>query len=919
MEAIAVKTSGQNIIESYRHATNDLNQWFDAMIKKIDAIDVGSGLNCAQKQEAVAKIQTECDVQGQQNLNDFKQKAHQAIELISNLDAQQVEDQIKSCDRRYNDIVKRVARKAQMIGSTVKGADGIRVEIEQLSDWLKAHIEQLQQPQSVEIDSNQLNARIQRLKATSKDADAKQALIESLEKRIANMCNDLEPLETAQLESQLRDAATEQKRLAELLKTAMAGVGKAIEGVKSFESDLDKARNWIKTKLNDVRKQPSTMPLTAKAVESEIQLARGVEGEIKKFGDEALTDVIKQGQNILKDCQDGDKAPVEQTLGQMAKEFDTLKAEAANRTKQLSDASDARKTFETDLQRLEEWLGEVEITTSAEIQIKALPLLEEQLRKFESLNAERETMKPLLANLSEQGKVIGGTLNNADRLKLNEQLKATKDRFNKPTISDRIRVIEDHIKRLKAAKDKLNECVELMNKLREEIRQLNKPLGSKIEDVQSLIMTFERILRDLRQNKSRATEIQVDDLPELQHVIAQHDDLIGSVEKQIGTLRQAQTLREQYYALIDQVNGAISKLKLEIMEIDKTCDPIEDKIKRYDELMAKIQECEGLLASTNDKGQKIATEGTVADGNLIAEQMQSLKQQLQTLRKQIETQRHRDEVTLAEHNKLATDLSALLLWLHNNEAACKSRPLLERDPESVDRELTKHTKFADDVRKHLAQLAAIDEKSDADSGMPASIRDQLSEGRSLCTNLPKELDERAKYLADSKTHRIDYIAKAAHFKDWLNQAELCLENSKHGIDFAHLPANIDSYKSYFENERAARELITVGIQQTVDAIWPTLQTFDQNELSEEVRQQKNKLEAVLSAAKKHRAQLDQSLSDWLAYRDLVAAIEALLEKVHVEEAPASTLTALQAEVQKATTALRDLKVSRPDFECFFEA
>lgn len=175
MEAIAAKTSGQNIIESYRHATNDLNQWFDAMIKKIDAIDVGSGLNCAQKQEAIAKIQTECDVQGQQNLNDFKQKAHQVIELISNLDAQQVEDQIKSCDRRYNDIVKRVARKTQMIGSTVKGADGIRNEIEQLGNWLKAQIEQLQQPQSVQIDSNQLNSRIQKLKATAKDADAKHA------------------------------------------------------------------------------------------------------------------------------------------------------------------------------------------------------------------------------------------------------------------------------------------------------------------------------------------------------------------------------------------------------------------------------------------------------------------------------------------------------------------------------------------------------------------------------------------------------------------------------------------------------------------------------------------------------------------------------------------------------------------------
>lgn len=910
MEAIAAKTSGQNIIENYRHVTADLNTWFDGLIKKIDAVDVGSGLNCAQKLDAIAKIQNECEIQGQQNVNDFKQKAHQAIDLISNLDAQQVEDQIKSSDRRYNDIVKRVARKAQMIGSTSKGVEAIRNEINQVDNWLKLQIKNLQQPQSIEFDSSQLNARLQKLKAMTKDAEAKQTLIDSLEKRVANMQNDLEPLEVTQLESQLRDVAAKQNQLTDLLKSATGSVNEAVQGLKSFESDLDKVKTWIKTKLSDVRKQSSTMPLSSKAVENEIQTAKNVEVEIKKFGDESLNDIVKQGQNIFKKCSDSDKGALEKILNEITQEFNDLKDEAANRTKHLANAFDVRKTLETELSKLDDWLNEVEISTSAEIQIKSLPLLEEQLRKFESLNKDKEAMKPLLLNLSEYSKSIAPTLNSADRLKLNEQLKAVKDKFNKPTINDRIRVIEEHIKRYKASKDKLNECIDALNRIKEEIRNVNKPIGSKVDDVKTLIITYERILRDLRQNRNKVNEIQIDDLPELQNVNAQHDEIINSVEKQIVNLRQAQTLREQYYTLIEQITSHISKFKLNILEIEKSCDAIEEKIKQYDELTTRIQECEGLLASTNDKGQKIASEGTVADGNLITEQMQSLKQQLQNLRKQIETQRHQDEITLAEHNKVANDLSALLLWLHNNEVACKSRPLLERDPESVDREIAKHNKFTDDVHKHLDAIHEIDEQIDVDSGVPSSVIDMLSEGRSLRTNLPKELADREKYLTDSKEHRNDYIKKVSNFKNWLNQAEACLEDSKHGIDFENLSTNIDNCNGFFENERPARELITIEIQHSVDNIWPTLQTFDQNELSEEVRQKKNQLESVLSAAKKHRAQLEQCMADWNEYKELLNVIKQILARVNVEETPTDSLAALRTNLQKSTGALRDLKVSQ---------
>ena len=123
------------------------------------------------------------------------------------------------------------------------------------------------------------------------------------------------------------------------------------------------------------------------------------------------------------------------------------------------------------------------------------------------------------------------------------------------------------------------------------------------------------------------------------------------------------------------------------------------------QVIVKIQECEAMLASATDKGQQIAAEGSAADRNSVTEQLQSLKQQLQALRRAVEKQREQHEMAAAEHKKLATELEAILDWLHANEATVRSRPLLERDPASVEKEIEKHK-----VRKCFLRKFTILEK-----------------------------------------------------------------------------------------------------------------------------------------------------------------------------------------------------------------
>lgn len=107
-------------------------------------------------------------------------------------------------------------------------------------------------------------------------------------------------------------------------------------------------------------------------------------------------------------------------------------------------------------------------------------------------------------------------------------------------------------------------------------------------------------------------------------------------------------------------------------------------------MIVKIQECEGLLTSASDKGQRIASEGSATDRNSVTETLTSLKQQLLQLRKVVERQREQHEKSLVAFGKLSEELDGVLDSLHNLEGEVKSRPLLLRQPGSVDSEIEKH-------------------------------------------------------------------------------------------------------------------------------------------------------------------------------------------------------------------------------------
>lgn len=165
-DAIAGKQAAQNLIQKFRSQIQDAQDWFEGLSKKVDIIEKGSGLTISQKISNVKDITAEFDFQGSEKLAEMKKLGDQVIDSVSNLDSQQIEEQIKSLERRYADIAKKLQRKTQVLDMTAQGIDSTKREIEGIREWILEKKQQAKMPELLGYASKQAEEKLLAMKVT---------------------------------------------------------------------------------------------------------------------------------------------------------------------------------------------------------------------------------------------------------------------------------------------------------------------------------------------------------------------------------------------------------------------------------------------------------------------------------------------------------------------------------------------------------------------------------------------------------------------------------------------------------------------------------------------------------------------------------------------------------------------------------
>lgn len=214
-----------------------------------------------------------------------------------------------------------------------------------------------------------------------KKADGKQLVIDTLEKRVGNMQNELETSEQQQLEADTRTLRGEQIELCAILREEISTVSVAADARRKLEANIEQARNWIRSKGNDLKKLSGYLPLRASKVEQDIIQHSRLKADIDSFNENNLKDILKQGHNLLKDCNAESRVKLQALLDDLNKDYEELKKEAREKQASLADLLQGRKAFENEFDKCQRWVKEAEVATSSELRPSNLDILHEQLAK----------------------------------------------------------------------------------------------------------------------------------------------------------------------------------------------------------------------------------------------------------------------------------------------------------------------------------------------------------------------------------------------------------------------------------------------------------------------------------------------------------------------------------------------------------
>jgi len=584
-----------------------------------------------------------------------------------------------------------------------------------------------------------------------------------------------------------------------------------------------------------------------------------------------------------------------------------------------------RRSFEADLDKCTQWLNRAESIVSSEIRGTVnIATLDQHLHKFRSLKREEDEHRTILTRIVEFGNALMPSLNDADRLILQNTMDEVCDKMNLVADSAKMKIddLVQNIQHYRKTAQKIEQSVAHLSTIQQEIRKLNKPIGYRVEDAEDVLTAYEKILADLKDFKAQLEELHRTtgaNVNELKALLKQQEDLILAIENQMVKIKTLINVRHQFMTLITGITGFIISYTEVVKEIERSSHPSEEKVRKYDEAIRRIDECDTQLALACDKGQQIAAEASSQDRNKITEQLQSLKTQIMTLKKAIERKRAEHVESAAEYAKLSEELEAILQVLIDGESIAKSRPLLGTSVKDVEAKLREHDdNLTNTIQSHLEKVKALRVEGEGKK-LPIQIKGILSSAAALLSSLPAELEDRRQYLERNKEFRLQYDSFVERLNSWVEEAQIKLRTFESGIDFQNLEKDLEEHKVYFRQETKLRDLLN-KIHETADKIRPSLDgTASQEKLRHEEEFLNQLVKNSLNSAHSRQAEFEENLKRWKAYRDLYEQVVEMTNGLTIvvdDSTKPTTLTGIKSAISRNDSQSRVLKEKKRELDAF---
>merc|ERR1712045_232974 len=262
----------QVIIEDYRGYHHDCLLWLEKISKSLLEIDENQSMNSEDRLQNLQEITSEYG-ESDKRLSELDSKHQTVLPLVGDMDKQQINEQMKSIERRIADLRKRIERKKQIFEMTRTGYIKTKEEIEETENWIKVKDEELHLMTKNDMSLEQVSE------------------CKNITKEIESISTDLEQSEYEKLKQSLISVFEEQKKLQKLSKAILKNLEEGSETKKKIDTNFTEVQNWLKSKTTEFSKNSEYDPLKSSNIEKKIALLKKEIGEVNDFEESKVSQV----------------------------------------------------------------------------------------------------------------------------------------------------------------------------------------------------------------------------------------------------------------------------------------------------------------------------------------------------------------------------------------------------------------------------------------------------------------------------------------------------------------------------------------------------------------------------------------------------------------------------------------------------
>ncbi|XP_013784499.1 nesprin-1-like, partial [Limulus polyphemus] len=822
-------------------------------------------------------------------------------------------EHLKTLEKKANDLHKRVLRRLESLDLLRANYGSVLEELSKLQEWVEEKLEKLHHLSPPGFHTESLEKKLQEAHSLRRETVNKEVVIETSEKRVETLIPELDNRDAENVKKILKELKQKFSELNSAVQSHIDKLNDVIVKSQELELVIEQAKQWLREKEQELS-HIEVAGGRSSETDKTIDLIKKTQVELQSFEETEVRKVVRHKEQLHEACSEDDQADLQSLVDEITMKLEELKRILEEKINFAKELFAELQQYERLRENINHWLNLTESSLASDVRTDvAEDGLEEQITTHTKLEEESRVLVDDLHNLQKAAESIIGKVKEAEKLFIEGELQRLEEHRKRleELIKERLEALQDALQVHHEQVTHVEETTEMLEELQTKLCTLNQPMGVSVEDSRVLLETCEEVLKKLQEVEEKIDQLKPHTqlTEELQKLLSQYQDAVRAAENQHARIKQSVAQREQYHSSVREITDIISQCTKTITVVEETQADSTDKLRKYQNLLDQIVECEAKLTATQDKGEKIGSEGSVSDRNSIMDELQKLKAQLNNLRKTVQKMKSDHENMMAEQKKLVDDLEDILEQLRKDDVAVKTRPLLALHLPAVEEEITRHGELSDDVHLHLKSAeqlkTSIVEELTSDT-MPEFLQENISEVSLLQNTLPRELQERESWLKSALNQLKEFHEAKDKLCCWLHSGDKLLQSAENGVDFENIKKKLEEVKKFF-SEISHWEIQKDTLNSLSLKIQPFLKKDQVEHMTQDLRSVSQQLDDLQTRADKAIDALEKDAQDWLEYNQLLDKVNSLLTSLQIVDEKPVTMAAIRTSLQSISSLLSNLQ------------